>query len=251
MRRDFAGHPGHAKLVSSSAKTPNKRLRSIPPVASPEDPCSLHCELTMGTSRHHACRYPSRTLVYGCWKTAQKHATLRHIPRHLARLPDGKQQSVSRFVVIRYDLRFASPSQRENLWRKRPGNGHIRQGVLFSIVSSGKRGWPLRWARLARLTTQDCAPQRRRRKAGKSLNHRELGDHGEKKTEYVKMMDDDQLKRTIDSPVIERIGRRRIRMNTGLGARLTSLRARCDLCGSMHLCSFVFPCLTSRSLAVP
>jgi hypothetical protein len=137
MRRDFAGRPGPAKAVCSSVRTPNKRLRSIPLVASAEDPCSLHCELTMGISRYRACRYFSRTLVHGCWKTAQKHATLRHVSGHLARLPGGKHQSISLFAVIRFDLRFASPGQRENLWRKRPGNGHIRQGVMFSIVSSG------------------------------------------------------------------------------------------------------------------
>jgi hypothetical protein len=191
MRRDFAGHPAHAKLVSSSVKTPNKRLRSIPPVASAEDPCSLHCEFPMWNSRYRACRNPSRTLVHGCWKNAEKHATLRHIPGHFTRLPDGKRQFVSRCIVIRYDLRFASPGQRENLWRKRPGNGHIRQGVLFSIVSSGKCGWPLRF-----LTTQDRTPQRRRWKAGKSLNHTE---HGEKKTAYGKMVDNDHLKRTVVS----------------------------------------------------
>jgi hypothetical protein len=129
----------HAKAISSSVKAPNKRLRSILPVASPEpeDPCSLHCDLAMGNCPHRAGRYPSRTLVYGCWKTAQKHATLRHVSGNPARLPDGKHQSVSRFAVIRSDLRFVSPGQRENLWRKRPGTGHIRQGAMFSIVSRG------------------------------------------------------------------------------------------------------------------
>jgi hypothetical protein len=146
MRRDFAGRPAHAKLVSFSVKTPNKRLRSIPPVASAEDedPCSLHCEPTMGKSRHRACRYPSRTLVYGCWKYAEKHATLRHISGHSARLPHGKNQSISRFTVIVSELKPARRGQRKIMWRKRPGNGHIHRRAMFSNVSTGKRGWPLR-----------------------------------------------------------------------------------------------------------
>ena len=50
----------------------------------------------------------------------------------------------------------------------------------------------------------DRKPQGQRWKSGKSLNHRDHGDHGEKKTECVKMRDGNLLIRTVGSLFIQR-----------------------------------------------